>query len=228
MEEIRANHPPFPTTEELKNTAKGYLSFIKRDIYKSVNLGEQIPSYNSRLESFYAEYEQYIRARHDHQNRERRTIKLEIVLENVGGCPAEDVDIHFHFPDGFLLFDAKRGNIPKPPEQPEPPEKPGTLAFGMDKRQMTAIMSAGSIPVYQRSSGPPPNVSSPSIQRTNSYDVKCHVRSAKHNCQVPVAQFLAVFNSYESANSFQIGYSILAANIPKPVTGKLLVVLGNK
>ncbi len=224
MEQIRANHPLYPLSEELKDTVKGgYLSFIKRESFTKLLPQEEILRYNASLETFYGEYEKYLRAVHEHQNMERRTIQFEVALENNGSSPAEDVDIHIHFPDGFQLFDTEDNKIPEPPEQPDSPQKPGMFRLNIDSRTLAAITS--SCPPSLRLPGPPSNVSPPSIRRSNSYDVNCHVGSAKHNYRISVAQFLAVFDSYDSVNSFQIDYSILAANIPKPTTGHLSVVV---
>jgi hypothetical protein len=223
MERIRAKYPLHTLVEDPKHPTKG-VSFMQTISRSSLWPREDILKYNSSLESFYGEYEKYLQAVHEHQNVERRMIHLEVFLKNVGGSPAEDVDIHFHFPDGFQLLDAKADEIPKPPEQPDPPHKLGT--FGFDKKTADAMSKIGSYALPRANLfGPPPNVSSPSIQRTNSYDVQSHVNSAKHGYQMNIANFLAVFDSYASASSFQIEYEILAGNIPKRTTGRLSVVV---
>ena len=68
-------------------------------------------------------------------------------------------------------------------------------------------------------------MSSPFIKRTNSYDVRSHVNKAKHGYTLRIAGFTAVFDSYESAGSFRIDYSISAANLPKAADGHLSVVV---
>lgn len=230
MENIRRKHPLHQLYEEPTVPAKkiesiGMLQRIMRDASKIERIWplEKIKEYNSNLESFYAEFEKHLRSLHQHQNATRRTIRFVVALENLGSSPAEDVDIHFHFPDGFQLFDANEDEVSKPPEQPDPPHKLGT--YGFDKNILNAMSNIGSYGLTPRVSGPPPNVSSPSIRRTNSYDVRCHAKRAKHGYQIQVAQFLAVFDSYENASSFKIDYTILAANIPKPTTGHLSVVI---
>jgi hypothetical protein len=73
--------------------------------------------------------------------------------------------------------------------------------------------------------GPPPNISSPQIERTNSYDVRSAVKKAKHGYSYRIAKFVIQFDSYELAKSFQIDYSISAANLPKAANGHLSVVI---
>jgi hypothetical protein len=73
--------------------------------------------------------------------------------------------------------------------------------------------------------GPPPNVSSPSIQRTNSYESRSHVIKAKHGDTLWVANFVAAFGSDDSLSSFKIDYSISAANLPKAVKDHLSLIV---
>jgi hypothetical protein len=221
-QQIRTKHPLYSLTEEPK--APSFLALISRS---AIVPQEQILKYNSILEEFYTEYEKYLRAVHDHQNMARRLFRLEIVLDNGGSSPADDVDIDLHFPDGFQLFDAEDDDveIPEPPKKPDPPQKPGTWGSTLDKKVWAAMQNPGIYGIQPRLPGPPRNVSSPSIRRTNSYDVELHIRRAKHQNQISVACFLAVFDSYETANSFVIDYSICAANLPKKLTGELSVVV---
>lgn len=183
---------------------------------------EEILRYNAELEAFYRDYEQYLRVCHDRDNVKSRTIYFEISLENIGGSPAEDVDIHFHFPDGFQLFDAKE-NEEESVEPPDAPAEPGT--FRLDRKTREAMRNVGMFGMGPGLIGPPPNVSPPSIERTNSYDVRSHVERVKHGYRIQVARFRAVFDSFESAGSFRIDYSILAANVPKAIAGYLSVVV---
>jgi hypothetical protein len=72
---------------------------------------------------------------------------------------------------------------------------------------------------------PPPNVSSPLIRRTNSYDVRSQIKKAKHGYTLRVARFVAVFGSDDALSSFKIDYSISAANLPKAVNDHLSVII---
>ena len=71
----------------------------------------------------------------------------------------------------------------------------------------------------------PSNVSVPQIRKTNSYEVKIPVRQLKHNLIEAFGLLYVVFASYEAAGSFSIAYAIVAANIPKPVLGKLHIIV---
>lgn len=70
-----------------------------------------------------------------------------------------------------------------------------------------------------------PNVSSPNIRKSNSYDVEYKITKLKHNSAESFDPLIITFDSNETINSFRIGYKINAANVPKPVSGSLHVIL---
>ena len=183
---------------------------------------EDVDLYNSNLETFYQSYEAYLHELHDHRNNELLITAFEIGLDNDGNAPAEDIDVHFHFPDGFQLFDGD-DRILEAPDPPSPPSRPGTFGFG--NLNLPSLHNIGLTQPVMPRVGPPPNVSSPSIKRINSYDVRSHVNKAKHGYTLRLAKFAALFDSYESAGPFKIEYSISAANLPKAAYGELSVVV---
>src|SRR5207237_4594571 len=75
--------------------------------------------YNVRVAAYHRTYEKYLRDTLAFKTLATRTIKLELILHNSGTCPAEDIHILLHFPDGFLLYHEKRP--PKAPEEPSAP-----------------------------------------------------------------------------------------------------------
>jgi hypothetical protein len=184
---------------------------------------EDIDDYNTRLGEFYRDYAEYLRRSIQHQNLERKTIRLQVFVANDGTAPAEDIDVFMHFPGGFRLTDTER--FPSPPTRPEPPQRPRTP---MEKLHDTiqrsvhvpAITAQVPGPVLSRS-----NVSAPTITKTGSYDVTFHVHRVKHKLQEPAEALYVVFQSFEGAQSFHIDYDILAANVPSEVTGQLHVIV---
>ena len=71
----------------------------------------------------------------------------------------------------------------------------------------------------------PANVSPPVITRGEGYDVRVHVERAKHGLQQPLEPLHVIFESVGSAFSFQIGYRILAADVPEPVQEQIHVIV---
>ena len=219
---IRLKYKKLSHEEEKDEPPGGKVSAIARAIARMERPSpEAVDSYNTALERFYEQYGAWLLANALQVNRSRRTVKMNLELANCGTAPAEDIDLFLHFPDGFALY--SESDLPRPPAEPAPPEKPrGGLALPMPRLPV----DFGNIfsPSLLAGMGPR-NVSSPSIRRTNSYEVRFHVKSLKHGMVVSLDPLYAVFDSHESARSFSIEYHIVAANLPRPTDRKLHVVV---
>ena len=80
--------------------------------------------YNRELEQYFSNYERYLDRLVDFATQPQRTLILHLEVRNIGGAPAEDVDVYVHFPNGFTLF--AKDKVPGEPKEPKPPEKPLT------------------------------------------------------------------------------------------------------
>lgn len=69
------------------------------------------------------------------------------------------------------------------------------------------------------------NVSSPTIRRTNSYEIHFHVRTLKHKYQEPFETLFVAFDSWDTAKPFTVGYELSAGNVPNVVHGQLHVIV---
>ncbi len=183
---------------------------------------EAINRYNADLEKFYTEYDAWLTDKASVLNWEQRMVRLDLVLINKGTSPAEDIDLFFDFPDGFHLYTAN--DLPRRPAEPKPPEKPAGGIAGALSSSFPSSFGLGLHNLTLPSVGPR-NVSSPRIRRTNSYEVNIHVKELKHNLLEGLPPLYVVFDSYENTPSFGIEYRILAANMPKPVSGQLHVIV---
>jgi hypothetical protein len=231
LEKIKQRYPkrghqstqPRELPEHLASMAEAVASL-------SVSLGdllilpEDIDNYNTRLDKFYQAYIEYLRNNAWYQDLKRRTVKLTIFVANDGSAPAEDIDVFMHFPSGFELTDEQ--GFPETPRPPKPPPEPKTqmqkLYESISRSFETELVSA---PYMPGPILPPPNVSAPNIKPTNSYDVDFHVQRIKHKLQESTDPLFVVFESFESAQSFQIDYRILAANVPTEIAGQLHVII---
>ncbi len=185
---------------------------------------KEVERYNNELDKFYEAYKKYWQGWPKHKNRVLRTFCLRMVIMNQGTAPADDMDVLLHFPDGFRVIG--NGKQPQIPEPPDPPEAPKTVADRID--QMTRPSLTSSFPYSLMPLARPsqiPNVSYPTIERSNSYRVSLHVRRLKHGLREPIDPLYIVFDSYETASSFHVDYVIHAANIPRPVEGRLNVIV---
>lgn len=200
-------------------------SVIEAFLNMNIISQEEVERYNKEVDEYINAYSQFMISNVEFKNLKRRTFKLDIALVNKGTAPAEDIDIHLHFPDGFQLLE--EDELPNPPNPSDPPVEPMTVMQRLDNSMKFSYMLPSSIYFDQPVISPrlPQNVSSPNIKRVNSYDVDIHVQKIKHNLPVDFAPLFIVFDNFESANSFSVEYRILAANIPHEVTGNLHIVI---
>jgi predicted nucleic acid-binding protein len=242
LSEIKSKYPPKEQTslsitlddkkkstkiEKEDSLSKKFIG-INASMLESISLDE-IRKYNKELEIFYQNYEQYLGDKLSYKNLKLLTIKLLISLFNDGTEPAEDIDIKMHFPDGSDLFtDESYPNFPILPKPPSPPKTMMQIAMEGFSLSRVPYLGRDFIPSIPTSKSPPPNVSSPNIKRTNSFDVEIHVQRLKHHLHEPFETLHIVFNSYETAKSFHVRYEIFTANIPEKTTGTLHVIVQNK
>ena len=220
MEELRARFPKLDTKVQVAGT----------DILNAPGVAA-IEAYNNRLQVFLNRYEQYIQDRDQFAQSQARLIQLEIRLSNTGNSPASDIDIVMHFPDGFTLFDDEE-QLPSAPPEPAPPGPPlsaleeslkAMQGFSISQALASQISTLTNFDFNARVM--PRNVSHPRIRKTNSYEVKSHVQSLKHNFIVSLGRFFVIFDSWETARSFSIAYTLYASNLPTTVEGSLHVVV---
>jgi hypothetical protein len=179
---------------------------------------EEYKRYNQEVETFYQQYEDYLALLIQYEEKKSRRIEFDLKLHNGGGGPADDIDIHMHFPDGFALMEAD--DEPAAPEAPEPPREIGYV------RPIGDVLRYPYFDLAEpKILGPPPNVSSPDITLTESYDVRQHVRKLKHGYSCPIGRYVVIFDSIEAFGSFGIDYTISADNLPKVATGRISVVI---
>lgn len=217
MEDIRAKYPPknqAPTT-----TAVLLLGGISE---------AELARYNKHRERFFGEYEEHLRGSAQQSLRRMLTFEVHMELANDGGSTAHDVDVNLHFPDGFELLEAE--DVEDAPEPPSPPRQPRTQTEVMadQLRSVSAIHSSmysyPSIPDTGRM-GEKPNLSSPDITKTGSYDVHWHARRIKHKQSEQLDPLAVSFRDYDDVKNFSIGFRLHAENMREVPEGNLHVVI---
>lgn len=175
--------------------------------------------YNDDVDEYIARYLAYHKELINYRARSERMISLAIAVRNTGGAPAEDVDVHIHFPDGFEMF--TDDNLPDEPSAPIPPQKPRTSTEILRSQIKIPNLAAD---LFR----PPFHSSTPNtfrLDRTNSYDLKDHLARIKHGYIIKLRTLHIVFNSYDEAASFGINYLLSAANMPTSAKGQLNIVI---
>lgn len=176
---------------------------------------ERVEKYNKALIEYYSEYEVYLLKTKVSFYKENLTLILNIDLSNTGNTPAENIDLYMHFPDGFTL--SQKEDYYSTEREPAPPELSTYWLAPFDMSKMLTRLSFPSIQDI--------DLSGFSIKRTNSYDVKDHFKTIKHNHNGSVYPLYVTFDSFEDVKSFEITYQITAANMVDMVDGKLNVIV---
>lgn len=228
LNEIKQRYPKRMGTRQSSESKNPILSekpFELMTVIKAINQVSQqeIERYNAELEQFYQTYKDYSRKIIQFENIKRRTIKLVILVENNGTAPAEDIDILMFFPNGFKVLE--ENSLQSLPKAPNPPVEP-LKAMQMLTNPFTHMIEAPFLrPFNFGPIDPTPNVSAPSIKRTDSYEVSYHVQKLKHHMQEQLKPLYIAFESFDEASSFHVDYQILAANVPHKINDRLHIVI---
>ena len=168
--------------------------------------------YNLRVARYHKNYEKYLRDSHAFKTLPTRTVKVELLLNNRGTWPAEDIHILLHFPDGFDLYDDE--NLPEEPKEPSMPSP---------EMSLLPSISLGRMPDVRLPQIPDPAL--PKIRKTNSYDVTFRRNKLQHKLSVRLHALYVAFKSWNSAQSFSFEYTIHAGNMIEASSGNLSVVV---
>lgn len=178
----------------------------------------EIERYSEEVEKHLQEMRSFYKKKWKYQDIMSRIIELNFILENSGTCPADDVSIIIHFPDGFALLEDL--DIINKPNEPDPPSLPRST-MDMLKTSQFHIPTFNS---YQAVSNVTPdlvNFNGPTIKKTNSYEVTFHIQRLKQKMSDQLDPFYLYFESFNMVKSFSVDYTIIAANSPEPITGEL-------
>jgi hypothetical protein len=218
-ERIRLEHRKWGDEPDPQPPASTFAALARLYISPFAPRPEDIAHYNQELKHYYTKFDRWVENKELYLNRERLTVKVALILSNTGTAPAGDIDIFLHFPDGFDLFTAE--DLPMAPEEPQPPQRPSGRSFaGLFPPSALSGLHIPSLAPRE-----PRNTSYPSVRRTNSFEVHYKVRQLKHHMTEGLDPLYLVFETFEDASPFSIDFRIVAGNVPKPVTGKLHVVV---
>lgn len=177
----------------------------------------RIKEYNNKLDKFYSEYEKTLDKIFEYEKKELLSFNIQLIIKNSGNSPAEDIDLHLHFPDGFELIESSEKE--EYPSLPNPPYKPKN-AFDFGHSTFPIVT-----PIYNQITPKTSfNFNSPSIKKTNSYDVDFSRKNLKHGYSEQLEELTIIFDSKSSINNFQVDFELSAGNMPDKLVGKLNVL----
>jgi hypothetical protein len=170
---------------------------------------EEAKERNAENDRVLSDYLKFLKAWPEAQNGLRRILPFNLVLENTGTAPADDVDVE-------LRTEARGRWLEEPPELPAPPQMPkrrGPFDFGIDPVALSAL---DTLP-RNAFINPALNEDGPNISgKDGDQGVQYTVRRVKHYvpCILPVVYFQ--FDSDEDIASFTVQVRLVAANITEP------------
>jgi hypothetical protein len=221
LKEIKEKYPKrYPTDAEGQNMVLKAALFSLQPLMQISQ--EEYDRYNKDVDEYLSLTERYMRERWKIKERASRTIQFQIEIRNLGTAPADDIDMYFHFPDGFTLLTEE--TLPSRPKKPKPPVEPRTQAqVFTESIDYMRNFSGISIPrPYIPQIG---QVSTFSLKRTKSYEITEHSKRIKHGDYFSLPELYLTFDSFEVAVSFSCEYTIRPANLPEPLQGKLNFVI---
>lgn len=183
---------------------------------------EEFDRYNLEVEKYVEAIKVYLKERITYRNLLKRIFKIEIKIINTGTTPGEDVDVFMHFPNGFNLI--SKSNFPNEPKVPRKPIRPRTSMEVLNDSLRINFPMSLSIPnrgINQEIGRQQPNITEPTIRKTNSFEVTLHVEKIKHNLFEIFEPLYIMYGEDDPIESFDIDYRILAANVPQKVDGRL-------
>jgi hypothetical protein len=174
--------------------------------------------YNSRLDEYYASMEAYYRELRTIREWWTSTVELELVLANQGASPAEDVDVRVKLAEDVLSM--KESELPKLPKEPHPPGPPSAVSGLASLLGSENLMASFEPPVLHVRPLELPNAS---IYLVGEGTVEFHIRRLKHLTEEVLPKVYLHFGS--GLRSCNLGYEIIAGNVPEALTGTLAIVI---
>jgi PIN domain len=231
-----------PRTEALdqqaqtRNFQNPLAQMIAAASFEGLPTAEEYERYGREREQYLRDYRNELEATWESWCRAERSFTLAFQVINQGTSPAADIDVYVHIPDGPEVCDGAapetygEAPIPEPPKGPSPPmsERARIMqsALGSFAYALPAIVPPDLSGLVSRGiGGQPANVSNLRIRQTNSYEVRANVHGLKHRTRVRLPEAHCIFPEHDTAASFSITYTLLVANLPDAVTGKLHVVV---
>ncbi|MEN6545874.1 MAG: PIN domain-containing protein [Armatimonadia bacterium] len=191
-------------------------SFLERDPTE-----QEIQEYQEAFARHKAEYADYIRLRDGRDALNSRTVSLQLVIKNDGQAPGDDIHVVLHVPDPVVVLESSGEETPwdDTPAPPPPPRKPWQRVLPSDALSRTMFLPSS----FARGPVTPPNVSPPSIRRTNSYEIAVDIRRLKQAMLLNLDP-IYVFYPEETFN-FSMTYKIICGTRPGVQDGVLHVVV---
>jgi len=186
---------------------------------------EEYVRYNREVDVYLQKCEQYNVNMKHWVNTCSRKIDFKLLVTNEGNAPATNIDIYLHFPDG-LIIETVEAFLKREPMKPNVPTKPRTTTQILEEKMNNINYDVGG--------GRRPNFDlinskhdllGPTIQHTNSFDVSYKLLKLKHGDKKDLGSLVVIFDSEETAKSFDVSVRITSDDLPNPDRGTLNFII---
>lgn len=168
---------------------------------------EEKEGYNRGVERYYREYRSYLQTVVDHIRLAKRSIKVNLDLQNTGTLPATGIEVEITFPEGIILHNDRGGF----PDQPSAPDTPELVPPGVAVAQQIPHDFSGLEPY-----APPSSWFDPVVRRGHfKFD------ELKHHRQLSLPEFTVSFATSNDIRSFEAEYVITANEPVDPIRGTI-------
>lgn len=183
----------------------------------------EIQRYEADVQKYLIELEKYYKDREEIEKAKSCFFELNLVLQNIGSSPAEDIDVFLHFPDGFDMLDYNP--FENEISEPDEPIKPQTQIEKLRNISMNMPFTIPNIDYLRlgHNNIEPPS-QGPKITRTHSYDVTYHFDKLKHTQEIVMDPLYILFDSQDKIQSFCCTYKLSIGNYPDAKNGEISII----
>ena len=188
---------------------------------------EEYERYSKEREVYIEKIDLHIKDIQKYDEIHSRAFEFELLINNIGTCPASSVSVNLYFPDGFKLINLDHDTVDEiehPPEPPDPPKKPttpfmNTVSAATNNNNFKSLdyFSTLSIPHRHRKTK-----NRLTIEKTDSYKLKhSPIDEIIHHNYFSLGRFKIFFNSHKDIKSFQVDCKIHCREFLEPKEQKL-------
>lgn len=178
--------------------------------------------YNRELEEYFQAYSTYVPLRSGYLDARARSFPFELLLDNVGTSPAEDVDVHLHIPADVIESVTKEPeNDLEIPAQPALPKEPSSLLMGMNDLASYREPSPSYLDTLLAPVRHDGLQWSRVLREGNEFVIRAKIGRLKHTLTISIGKFRARFASWDVVHPLHTTCSITAGNHPTEVTQSL-------
>lgn len=216
MQNVRRKYPMVSPLDE-GNGLTVEVEWPSLDTGKMRVKGSQIQKHREKVSAYYENQTAYLR---DLWNYENLKVALDIQVHNTGSSPANDVDVFLTFPRNVKVF--TEAELPCRPSPPPPPERPQSPGEEDAREQVQRQPFFAQLRSREKSPESPPPVT-----QTKKTQIEHHFPfdKVKQNMTKSLEPRLYVmFDSFDSASSFEVSYRINADGFDSDGRLKVTVV----